>query len=186
MTTTQSLGQHFLDDALQTFRDQKKLAERAFAQLTDADFFRTIDAESNSIAVNIKHMAGNMFSRWTDFLTTDGEKPERNRDMEFVMLPETTREDMLAYWEKGWQRVFAAIEPLKPDDLMRTVTIRGQDHTVVQAINRQIAHYGYHVGQIVYLAKHFKLNDWQTLSVPKNKSAEFNAYLEEKMKAGGT
>ena len=180
--TTQSLGQHFLDDALQTFRDHKKLAERAFAQLSDQDFFRTIDAESNSIAVNIKHMAGNMLSRWTDFLTTDGEKPDRQRDMEFVMLPETTREDMLAYWEKGWQCVFDAIEPLTPDDLMRTVPIRGQDHTVVQAINRQLTHYAYHVGQIVYLAKHFKSNDWQTLSVPKNKSAEFNAYLEEKMK----
>ena len=181
--TTQSLGQHFLDDALRTFRDHKKLAERAFAQLSDEDFFRTIDAESNSIAVNIKHLAGNMLSRWTDFLTTDGEKPDRQRDMEFVMLPETTRADMLAYWEKGWQCVFEAIEPLTPDDLMRTVQIRGQDHTVVQAINRQLTHYAYHVGQIVYLAKHFKSNDWQTLSVPKNKSAEFNAYLEQKMKA---
>ena len=184
--TTQSLGQHYLEDALQTFRDQKKLAERAFAQISDADFFRTIDPESNSIAVNIKHMAGNMLSRWTDFLTTDGEKPDRQRDMEFVMLPETTREDMLAFWEKGWRCVFDAIEPLKPDDLMRTVTIRGQDHTVMQAINRQIAHYSYHAGQIVYLAKHFKSNDWQTLSVPKNKSAEFNAYLEEKMKASAS
>jgi hypothetical protein len=181
--TTQSLGQHYLDDALKMFRDHKKLAERAFAQLSDEEFFRTIDAESNSIAVNIKHMVGNMLSRWSDFLTTDGEKPDRNRDMEFVMLPETTREDMLAYWEKGWQCVFDALEPLGPDDLMRTVMIRGQDHTVVQAINRQIAHYAYHVGQIVYLAKHFKSNDWQTLSVPKNKSAEFNAYLEEKTKA---
>ena len=184
--TDVSLGRHVLDDAMQTFRDQKKLAERAFAQISDEDFFRAIDAESNSIAVNVKHMAGNMLSRWTDFLTTDGEKPDRNRDMEFVMLPETTREDMLAYWEKGWQCVFDAIEPLTPDDLMRTVKIRGQDHTVVQAINRQIAHYAYHVGQIVYLAKHFKSNSWQTLSVPKNKSAEFTAYLEEKMKAGGT
>jgi hypothetical protein len=179
---SQSLGEHYLEDALYTFRYYKQLAERAFAQISDEDFFRTIDDESNSIAVNIKHMAGNMLSRWTDFLTTDGEKPERNRDMEFVMLPETTREDMLAYWEKGWQCVFDAVGPLIPDDLMRTVTIRGQDHTVVQAINRQIAHYAYHVGQIVYLAKHFKANDWQTLSVPKNKSAEFNAYLEEKQK----
>jgi hypothetical protein len=119
--TTQSLGRHFLNDALQTFRDHKKLAERAFAQLSDQEFFRTIDAESNSIAVNIKHMAGNMLSRWTDFLTTDGEKPDRQRDMEFVMLPETTRAEMLAYWEKGWQCVFDAIEPLTPDDLMRTV-----------------------------------------------------------------
>ncbi|HEY6046274.1 MAG TPA: DUF1572 family protein, partial [Pyrinomonadaceae bacterium] len=184
--TTQSLGQHFLDDALQTFRDQKKLAERAFAQLSDQDFFRTIDAESNSIAVNIKHMAGNMLSRWTDFLTTDGEKPDRNRDMEFVMLPETTKEDMIGYWNKGWKCTFDAIEPLTPDDLMRTVTIRGQDHTVVQAINRQMAHYANHVGQIVYLAKHFKAGEWQSLSVPKNKSAEFNDYLKEKLSSTGS
>ena len=175
----QSIGQHYLEDALYTFRYHKKLAEGAFAQISDDDFFRTLDDESNSIAVNMKHMAGNMLSRWTDFLTTDGEKPGRDRDMEFVMLPETTKEDMLAYWEKGWKCTFDAVEPLTPGDLMRTVTIRGQDHTVVQAINRQIAHYAYHVGQIVYLAKHFKSSDWQSLSVPKNKSAEFNAKLQK-------
>ena len=174
---SQSLGEHYLEDALRTFRNYKKLAERAFAQLGDEDFFRTIDEESNSIAINIKHMAGNMISRWTDFLTTDGEKPERNRDLEFEMLPNTTREEMLAYWEQGWTATFAAIEPLTPDDLMRTITIRGQAHTVVQAINRQLAHYAYHVGQIVYLAKHFKSSDWQSLSVPKNKSADFNAKM---------
>ena len=174
----QSLGQHYLADAIYTLRYYKQLAERAFAQVSDEDFFRTLDEESNSIAVNMKHMAGNMFSRWTDFLTSDGEKPERNRDMEFVMLPETTKEDMLAYWEQGWQRVFDAIRPLTPDDLMRTVKIRGQDHTVLQAIDRQLAHYAYHVGQIVYLAKHFKSSEWQSLSVPKNRSAEFNARLE--------
>ena len=151
----QSLAQHYLADALQTFRDYKKLAERAFEQINDEDFLKTIDEESNSIAVNMKHMAGNMLSRWTDFLTTDGEKPNRERDMEFVILPEMERADLLAFWEKGWQCVFAAVEPLKPEDLMRTVRIRGQDHTVVQAINRQLAHYAYHVGQIVYLAKHF-------------------------------
>ena len=173
--TTQSPGQHYLDDALKTFRNYKKLAERALAQISDEDFFLTTDEESNSIAVNMKHMAGNMISRWTDFLTTDGEKPERNRDIEFVMLPGTTKDELLAYWEKGWQCTFDAIEPLTPDELMRTVTIRGQDHTVVQAINRQLAHYAYHVGQIVYLAKHFKSSEWQSLSVPKNKSAEFNA-----------
>src|SRR5215471_2732225 len=122
-----SIGTHFLEDGLRTFRDYKKLAERAFAQIEEADFFRTIDEESNSIAVIMKHLAGNMISRWTDFLTTDGEKPERNRDMEFVMLPETTREEMLAYWERGWKCTFDAIEPLRPDDLLRTVTIRGQD-----------------------------------------------------------
>ena len=180
----QSIGQHYLEDALYTFRYYKRLAERAFAQISDEDFFRTIDDESNSIAVNIKHMAGNMLSRWTDFLTTDGEKPERDRDMEFVMLPETTKEDMLAYWERGWKVTFAAIEPLTPDELMRTVTIRGQDHTVLMAINRQMAHYAYHVGQIVYLAKHFKSSEWQSLSVPKNKSAEFSARLQTLDKSG--
>ena len=174
------MGQHYLDDALRRFRDYKKLAERAFAQISDEDFFRTLDEESNSIAINMKHMAGNMISRWTDFLTTDGEKPERNRDLEFVMLPETSKDDMLAYWERGWQCVFDAVEPLKPEDLMRTIRVRGQDHTVVQAINRQLAHYAYHVGQIVFLAKHFKSSDWQSLSVPKNRSAEFNAQFQNR------
>ena len=178
------IGEHYLEDALRTFRNYKNLAERAFRQTGEDDFFRTIDDESNSVAILVKHMASNMLSRWLDFLTTDGEKPNRNRDMEFVMLPETTKEEMLAYWEQGWASLFGAIEPLKPDDLLRTITIRGQDHTVVQAIDRQLTHYAYHVGQIVYLAKHFKASDWQTLSVPKNKSAEFNAYLEEKMKSG--
>ena len=174
------LAEHYLADALQTFRDYKKLAERAFEQISDEDFFRTLDEESNSIAVNMKHMAGNMISRWTDFLTTDGEKPERNRDIEFVMLPGTSKDDILAYWEKGWKCVFEAVGPLQPEDLMRTIKIRGQDHTVIQAINRQLAHYAYHVGQIVFLAKHFKSSDWQSLSVPRNKSAEFNAGLQNR------
>ncbi len=125
----QSLAQHYLTDALKTFRDQKKLAERAFAQISDEDFFRTIDKESNSVAINTKHMAGNMLSRWTDFLTTDGEKPNRERDMEFVIVPDTVKADLLAYWEKGWQCVFAAVEPLGPEDLLRVVLIRGQEHT---------------------------------------------------------
>ena len=183
--TTQSIGQHYLEDALNTFREYKKLSERAFAQLDDADFFRAIDPESNTIAVIIKHLAGNMLSRWTDFLTSDGEKPERNRDMEFVMLPETTKAEMIAYWEKGWQCTFAAIEPLTADDLLRTVTIRGQEHTVIQAITRQVAHYANHIGQLVFLAKHFKAGDWESLSVPKNRSAEFNTYLKEKIASGG-
>ena len=177
------IGQHYLEDALHTFRDYKKIAERAFAQTSNEDFFRTVDPESNSIAVIVKHLAGNMLSRWTDFLTSDGEKPNRNRDMEFEMLPNTTKADMLGFWEKGWHCVFAAIEPLTADDLMKIVKIRSQDHTVLQAINRQISHYSNHVGQIVYLAKHFKSGEWQTLSVPRNRSAEFNAYLEEKMKS---
>jgi uncharacterized damage-inducible protein DinB len=176
------LGQHYLDDALHRFRDYKKLAERAFAQISDEEFFATLDSVSNSIAVNMKHMAGNMLSRWADFLTTDGEKPDRERDMEFVILPETGKPELLAYWEKGWQCVFAAVEPLGSDDLLRIVLIRGQEHTVMQAINRQIAHYAYHTGQIVYLAKHLKSSEWQSLSVPRNKSAAFNAHLEQKMK----
>ncbi len=184
--SVQPLAQHYLDDALQTFRDYKKLAERAFEQISDEDFFRSLDEESNSIAVNMKHMAGNMLSRWTDFLTTDGEKPDRNRDIEFVMFSGTTKDDMIAYWDRGWKCVFDAIEPLQPEDLMRTVRIRSQDHTVLQAINRQLAHYAYHVGQIVYLAKHFKSSDWQSLSVPRNRSAEFNAHLEQKMKTSAS
>src|SRR6267154_2149209 len=182
----QSIGEHYLEDALRRFRDYKKLAECAFEQIDDEHFFRTIDDQSNSIAVNMKHMAGNMISRWTDFLTTDGEKPERDRDMEFEMLPGTTRADLLAYWEKGWKCVFAAVEPLQPDDLLRTIRIRGQDHTVIQAINRQLAHYAYHVGQIVFLAKHFKSSEWQSLSVPRNRSAKFNAHLEQKMREAAT
>ncbi len=178
----ESPAQHYPADAIRTFRYYKTLAERAFGQINDEDFFKTLDEESNSIAVNMKHMVGNMISRWTDFLTTDGEKPERDRDLEFEMLPGTTRADMLAYWEKGWRCVFDAVEPLQPDDLMRTVRIRGQDHTVIQAINRQLAHYAYHVGQIVFLAKHFKSSEWQSLIVPRNKSAEFNARLQNREK----
>src|SRR5436309_16048898 len=135
----ESLAKHFLNDVLSSFRAYKKLAEKALGQLKDEEFFITLDDEANSVAVIMKHIAGNMFSRWTDFLTTDGEKPERNRDLEFVMLPETTKEELLAYWEKGWKCTFDAVEPLTPDDLLRTVKIRGQDHTVVQAIDRQLA-----------------------------------------------
>jgi hypothetical protein len=178
--TNESPTQHYLADAIRTFRYYKQLAERAFAQINDEDFFRTLDKESNSIAVNIKHMAGNMLSRWADFLTTDGEKPERDRDLEFEMLPGTTKADMLAYWEQGWKCVFDAVEPLTQNDLMLTIRIRGEDHTVIQAINRQLAHYAYHVGQIVFLAKHFKSSAWQSLSVPRNKSAEFNAKLQNR------
>src|SRR3954452_24235062 len=128
--TVQSIGEHFIEDALKSFRDYKKLAEGAFEQIDEADLFRTIDDESNSIAVNMKHMAGNMFSRWTDFLTTDGEKPNRERDMEFVILPETTSAEMRDYWECGWQCVFDALDPLQIEDLEKTVFIRGEAHTV--------------------------------------------------------
>jgi hypothetical protein len=175
-----TLAKHYLDDAVANFRGYKKLAERSFEQVDDEEFFRALDEESNSIAVIIKHMVGNMLSRWTDFLTTDGEKPDRNRDMEFVITPGTTKGEMLKRWETGWQCVFDAVEALQPEDLMKTVLIRGEGHTVVKAINRQMTHYGYHIGQIVFLAKHFRSAEWKSLSIPRNRSAEFNAYLTEK------
>jgi len=166
----EAIAQNYLDDARKAMRAYKKLAEKALDQLKDGEYFITLDDESNSVAVVMKHMAGNMFSRWTDFLTTDGEKPNRNRDMEFVIESNTTKEDLRDYWERGWQCVFAAIDPLDIDDLEKKIFIRGEEHTVVQAINRQLMHYAYHVGQIVYLAKHFRATDWHSLSVPRNRS----------------
>jgi hypothetical protein len=177
-----SLATHYLADAVKTFRDYKALAEKAFEQLGAEEFFLTMDEESNSVAVIIKHMAGNMLSRWTDFLTSDGEKPDRHRDMEFVITKGTTREDLLAYWERGWACVFAAVEPLRPEDFERTVLIRGEEHSIIEAINRQLTHYAYHTGQIVFLAKHIRSGEWKSLSIPRNRSAEFNSYLEEKNK----
>lgn len=167
----------YLQDAVAALHSYKRLAEKAIEQVTDEEFFATLDEEANSIAIIMKHMAGNMFSRWTDFLTTDGEKPDRNRDMEFVMTPTTTRSEMIDYWERGWQCVFNAIEPLAPEDLTRTVFIRGEEHTVVNAINRQLMHYAYHIGQIVFLAKHFRSAEWKSLSIPRNRSGDFNAYM---------
>jgi uncharacterized damage-inducible protein DinB len=175
--STEAIIQNYLDDACSSLRAYKKLADKAVEQLKDEEFFVTIDEGSNSVAVVMKHMAGNMFSRWTDFLTSDGEKPDRNRDMEFVIEPQTTKDDLLAYWERGWACVFEALEPLRPEDFEKKVMIRGEEHTIVQAINRQLMHYSYHVGQIVFLAKHFRSAEWQSLSIPKNRSAEFNAYL---------
>jgi hypothetical protein len=163
----------FLEDSLEVFRQYKRLAEGAIAQVTDEQLFLALDPESNSIAIIVKHMAGNMRSRWTDLLTTDGEKPDRNRDSEFEAAPQS-RADVLRIWEEGWQRVFAALEPLTDADLARKVTIRGEPHSVTQAINRQIAHYASHVGQVILLAKHFQSANWKTLSVPRNRSAEFN------------
>ncbi len=163
----------YIADALAVFRQYKRLAERAMEQVADDQLFEVLDPEANSIAIVVKHMAGNMRSRWTDFLTTDGEKPDRNRDSEFIDPP-ATRQALLAEWEDGWGRVFAAIEPLTDADLGRTITIRGEAHSVMQAINRQLAHYPHHVGQIVLLAKHFACDHWQSLSVPRNKSTEFN------------
>jgi len=163
----------YVEDALAVFRQYKLLGERAMQQVSDEQLFQSLDDESNSIAIIVKHITGNMRSRWTDFLTTDGEKPTRNRDSEFVD-PASTRDALMQDWEDGWARVFAAIEPLTDADLSRTVTIRGEAHSVMQAINRQLSHYPMHVGQIILLAKHYAGGQWQTLSVPRNRSAEFN------------
>jgi hypothetical protein len=163
----------YLEDALELFRQSKKLAERGMEQVTEEQLFTPLDPETNSIAVIVKHLSGNMRSRWTDFLTTDGEKPDRNRDGEFLDPP-PTRQALMETWEDGWGVLFEALELLSEADLVRTVTIRGEPHSVMQAINRQVAHYGLHVGQIVLLARHFAGPRWKSLSVPRNQSMEFN------------
>jgi Protein of unknown function (DUF1572) len=163
----------YLEDCLALFRQYKGLAERAMEQITDEQLFATLDPESNSIAIIMKHLAGNMRSRWTGFLTTDGEKPDRRRDAEFID-PLPTRRDLLEAWEDGWKRLFETLESLSEEDLKRTITIRSEAHSVMQAVNRQVAHYGLHVGQIVLLAKHFAGSGWKPVSVPRGQSAEFN------------
>ena len=170
---TTDLAAHYLDEAHRQMRGHKRLAEGAIAQLKDDELFITLDPEANSVAVIVKHMAGNMLSRFTDFLTTDGEKPDRHRDQEFELSSTTTRADLTKWWEEGWARLFATIEALKPEDVMRRVTIRGEPHTVLQAINRQIAHYAYHTGQIVFVAKHIRSGKWKSLSIPRGKSEDY-------------
>ncbi|MEE9554458.1 MAG: DUF1572 family protein [candidate division Zixibacteria bacterium] len=164
---------NYLNDIQQLFSNYKKLAEKAMAQIGDDVFFRLPDERSNSIAITVKHMAGNMRSRWTDFLTSDGEKQDRNRDYEFVLVDGDTRENLMIAWEGGWKTLFDALNPLNPDDLSRTILIRSKPHTVIEAINRQLTHYAYHVGQIVYLARHWS-EGWESLSIPKGESDEFN------------
>ncbi|HEY1866434.1 MAG TPA: DUF1572 domain-containing protein [Candidatus Acidoferrales bacterium] len=163
----------YTKDAADVFRYYKKLGDRAMAQCPDEKLCAELSAESNSIATIVKHLAGNMRSRWTDFLTTDGEKANRKRDTEFEEPPKS-RAEISALWEGGWKCVFDALKPLTDADLTKTVTIRTEPHSVMQAINRQIAHYVYHVGQIVYLSRYFAGDKWQTLTVPKKKSEEFN------------
>lgn len=175
----------YCKDSVDLFHYYKKLGERAIAQCPEESLFGTLDSESNSIAIIVKHMAGNMRSRWTDFLTSDGEKPDRNRDSEFE-APPRTRDELMAMWERGWKHVLDALAPLSESDLSRTVTIRSEPHSVMQAINRQMAHYSYHTGQIVYLAKHFttaKTGAWNSLTVPRNKSAQFNTDVASGLKS---
>ena len=166
--------QHYLDDILVQLRKLKAQADKAIAQVDDVQLFATLDAETNSIAVLMKHIAGNMRSRWTDFLTTDGEKPNRDRDREFEIEGPDTRAHVLAAWEEAWRVTLGAVSSLQPADLDRTVTVRGERHTVVEAIHRQLTHYAAHVGQMVLLAKYYAGANWKTLSIPRGKSKEFD------------
>ena len=159
----------YLEDVRAQFRKLKKLAEDALAQVTDDELVVPLDAESNSLAVIMKHMAGNLRSRFTDFLTTDGEKPDRNRDGEFEIDRNPGRADVLADWESGWSRLFETLDALTPDDLLQNVLIRGERHSVIQALDRQMTHHAYHVGQIVFLAKHLRSTDWKNLSMPRRR-----------------
>lgn len=170
-TRTSDLATVTLTACLAAFQKQKTLGEKALVQLDDRELFSTLDPESNSIAVIVKHMRGNMRSRWTDFLTSDGEKPDRDRDAEFVIAPqERSREVVMKWWESGWACVFQAITPLTADQLQATVHIRGEALPAITAILRQVDHYGQHVGQIILLAKHLKGDQWTTLSIPKKRS----------------
>jgi hypothetical protein len=179
-----TIAQDFLQDSLHMFRQYKAMAERAIAQLPDPDkdLFYSPDKESNSIAIIMKHMAGNMRSRWRDFLTSDGEKADRKRDTEFQLDAREDHAVIMRLWEEGWAIMFAALEPLSAADMHRMVVIRHQPHSVVQAINRQLTHYSYHVGQIVFLAKHIAQGKFQSLTVPRGKSEEVNALMAEKWK----
>jgi len=178
----------FIDSATREFRSLKRAAERAIAQVDDERFFSTLDGETNSIAVLVKHLSGNMLSRWTDFLITDGEKPWRDRDAEFRIDPGDTRAALVERWEKGWQAVFTELETIGPDELERIVSIRSEPHSVFRAIVRHLAHYGGHVGQIVLLCKHCAGPDWKTLSIARGKSQEHNAAFmaEQKEKSRRT
>ncbi len=175
-------GAMFLEEVFRSLRGQKRLADSAMEQLSDDQFFAVPDPESNSVAIIVKHMAGNMRSRFTDFLTTDGEKPDRNRDQEFVAAPSATKAEVLQAWEKYWQLVFDTLKSLRPEDLLREVTIRNEPHTVLQALTRQLTHYSQHVGQIIFLSKHLNGPQWKTLSIPKGQSDAVNAALAAKFK----
>jgi hypothetical protein len=171
---------HFLETTIGVFKNYKTLAEKSFAQLKqDSEFHYTLDPEANSVALLIKHISGNMISRWTDFLTTDGEKPARNRDGEFIDHSET-REQLMEKWNTSWEVFFQTLHSLTEEDLLKTVTIRQEGLTVIQALTRQIAHYSYHIGQIVFIAKHLRSTDWKSLSIPKNQSAAHSkgSYLD--------
>lgn len=171
--------ENYQTDTIEAFRNYKKLAEKAIEQINEDEYFRAIDEEANSVAVIVKHLGGNLRSRWTNFLTEDGEKTDRNRDGEFIAESDS-RESLTALWETGWTALFETLESLRAEDFAKTVTIRGEPFSVLKAINRSLAHTAYHVGQIAFLAKHFRSKDWKSLSIPRGQSGEFNSYLAEK------
>ena len=172
--------QLYWQDTRRQFRALKKQADLALAQVTNEDWLVTLDADANSLAVLVKHIAGNLRSRWTDIFTTDGEKPDRHRDTEFVIEEGETKEVLQAQWEEGWRCLFDTLKALTVDDLGRTILIRNEPHSVIEAINRQLTHYAGHVGQIVFLAKHLASDHWQSLSIPRGQSATFNAGVQPK------
>jgi len=180
-----SIGADYLDQVRRALRGHKRLAEGAIAQLQDKELFYQPDPESNSVAVMMKHIAGNMRSRFTDFLTTDGEKPDRHRDQEFEISAHTTRAQLTEMWESGWKIVSDAVASLKEDDLERTITIRGEVLTVLQALHRAVAHYAYHVGQVVFLAKHIRGAEWKSLSIPRGQSEQVNAAMAARKPTAG-
>lgn len=180
---SEQILQNVLDEARQSFESYKKLAERAFEQVSDEEFFVPIDSESNSLAAIAKHVGGNLRSRWSDFLTSDGEKADRNRDAEFVAETDS-RDSILQTWETGWKVLRETLETLTTEDLGKIVQIRGEDFTVIRALNRSLAHTAYHVGQIAFLAKHLRGADWKTLSIAKNQSAQFTTWLKSKEDKG--
>lgn len=182
MDNEKSLGAACLDEIFRAFRGYKRLADGSLSQVDDRGFFHLPDPESNSMAILVKHLAGNLRSRWTDFLTTDGEKPDRNRDQEFVLTPADTREDLMRRWDSSFETVFATLRSLKPEDVSRTVYIRNEAHTVLQAMLRSVTHVAHHAGQIVFLAKHLRGAEWNTLSIPRGKSVEYNAMKPEDRK----
>jgi hypothetical protein len=173
----EDIGQHFLETSIKVFQLYKKEAESAIAQLDEKQLFFPPVSESNSVAIIMKHLWGNMLSRWTDFLTSDGEKDWRDRDAEFETADVKTKDELMKKWEEGWACMFNALNPLTPADLMKRVYIRGEEYSVIKAIQRQLAHYSSHIGQIVYVAKMIKGKDWKTLSIPKGKSKEFNQMM---------
>ena len=177
------IDQHFLKDTLLQLRKYKEMAEKAMAQSSADDFFVELSDVDNSLAIIVKHMAGNMRSRWRDFLTSDGEKDDRKRDTEFEIYDsDSSKESLMQKWEEGWELCFEAIEPLKPEDLEKTIYIRGEAHTVLEAVNRQLTHYAYHVGQIVYLARHFAGKNWKSLSIPKGESDSYDVSKDGKVR----